>query len=1617
MNKRNMKKIFSFILIVIMITGSITPTFAAVTHYVVEKEGVKYQYAQKDLIESYYGDKNLYNNYISGKLQALLDDKNGYIDAENVFKYIANTEDVYVNNYTESKEAKVIEVGNLINLDSDGNAIDDETGLKVVEASFINTNTISVIFKGLDPLEIILENPLVHGQTKVTFMYEGVEYTANLNEAYIDQSQVAYVSSDFTYEGSTITGFSETGFSKFETKKSVNLPDKTKDGITITAIGPRAFMRDDFIAGTDEFTSPNGIKTLVLPSSLVEIGEEAFRYNALEGEVVFPETLEKIGNFGFFGNRITEVNLPDSVTEIGMSSFAINKIRKVDTSVNMKSIANGAFTRNLMLSEVILHEGLERIEQAAFNTSNLKEITIPSTVTYIGRDAFYGHALNSVEIPASVETVDRGAFGQRGISTLEKVILNEGLKVIGREAFANANISEVKLPYSLEKLEYRAFIGNPGVVKLYSHNPAHLSFNEQKNATTTQWFELIAVEETYVASDFNYGFMNYKPVMQPERQIFVITGFSEKGIEKSQTNGDLVIPKTVQIEKGGKHTTKSVEGIDREAFKNVSLKSVVFPETIGNYDFIINSSAFANSGLEEVVFNEGIKAIKEGAFTKNNLTKVYFPSTIVTIGNNSFAHNKINSLIFSDDVVAIQIDNYSFYDNELSEVHLPYSIFKFLKYVFKGNPGTEALLESQLHPNDSKDTGVVQLYTRNPEHLTSDTYIGLSKYHNIVNVAEKVNRTDLYSAIQNTKNIVLSDFPNKDVDIFLKELLSVKKIFKDEKSTQTDIDRSLDLLKNAVDNLMKSGNDKSSLRILIKEARVYSSQVYTPETYGLLELAIKEGEALLVDSTASDEAVKAKEEKIRKAIDSLEVRLDVSFTKDDFTYDGNKITGFSSTGEEKIKYNKNLILPNESLDGIVIEVIGEAAFQNIEPIWGSDTATPVGGIETLELPSQLKKIEDSAFKYNSLEKVDFPKTLEYIGALAFNANLIKSVYLPDSVTKLGQGVFSLNKIAELRLSPNLVEIENGAFSRNLNLTNIELHEGLTRIGQSAFIGAPIKSIKLPSTINTIESRAFSSTRLESVHIPSNIKVIEKEAFKQNAKFRTLKKVTFEEGLESIGKGAFMDGMISEVNLPYSLKELEDTAFEGNINTDKKSIIVKLHTTNESHLQFETPKSKKHQEIIFEGPLAYYALSFNVKNEAGIIVNDGRIQVNNSEGKILEDFTKVKPGEYSYVVSKEGYKDATGTTVVLNTDIVTDVILLDEEMKSDFVIDENGVIKEYKGSDTKLVIPNKVQGIVVTEIGDSVFDKKGLTSVEIPDTVITIGEYGFRGNKLKSIRLPKGLKTIKKGAFQSNELKSLDVPSSVDIIGNIAFSKNKIEKLNLPEGLKTIEDRAFQGNSLEELRIPGSVEVVAAYSFAVNPNLSSLILQEGIKEISVNAFNNDKSLKGEIILPSTLEHLYTSAFKVTGVTSLYIKGDENSSSIEIHSGISPNLEDIKFESPYKRAYIVFNPSGDVEVDLGTIDYSGEVDDLQTYLKEKLLVKESAYHVNKQDNTGKSDIMVSVDIDWNLEDIDLSSGLLVIYGTAKDFTVEDLENKGKNFTPPNPSGAGSKNIYKITINPMS
>lgn len=994
----------------------------------------------------------------------------------------------------------------------------------------------------------------------------------NIYASDVPQKQEVTAESDFEFDESSGT------IKKYKGKATdVVIPEKINEK-AVTTIGKGAFARK----GLTSVVIPEGVETIdqgafstnllteiKLPSTVKRIERLAFGMNKNLTKVEFNEGLEYIGQQAFFNDESLagEVIIPSTVKTVMTTSFnntgVIGLLLKGDkdsNSVLIKSELNGETITEIQSESPFKHirinfnslgkgEGdkyldLGKVEAKARSKEELQawldeNINTDFIATYVNKKVPSG--LNDKEVDLAK------------VWNLDKFDTSKEFEV-------TASIDRDKLP-EFEPIEgYTSPCVTCSATNLMIKLTVKLGESEQpeqpEQPTTEKWSQ----------EDFTYGEFKYKGRMEEESYRFGITGFSEKGKAKLAKNPDLVIPKEVTID--GK--TKQVEGINDNSFKNQKISSVTFPKT--DVEFIIKDSAFANSGITKVTFEEGLKSVESFAFKDNKLTEVSIPSTVWKIGSESFMNNQISKLEISDDVDSIQIDNFSFENNKLQLVKLPYSIFKIRHFVFKDNTGYE-------------NSKVVRLETRNPEHLQSSTYIiPESDHHKIVLVTD-IDRSELFQELQSVKSIVKSDYKQEQFDEFDKVLQEAKRIFKDEKSTQEQVDKAFDDLVKAEAKLRQSAPDRSKLRDSIKRAEELIPEAFEKESYDAMKKELDKAKEVLADLDKTSDEITAANKSLEEALSNLVIKKDYLYTSEDFTYEGNAITGFSENGKAKFKVNKDLVLPDKTPKGKDVEVIGKSAFSlEKDPgvNFGTDTVSSANGMVSVKLPQNLKRIEEDAFRLNNFKNVEFPSTLEYIGGSAFNGNRLEKVILPDSVKDVEGGAFSLNQITELRLSPNMTKVANGTFARNIKLKKLEIPEGIKVIEGSAFQGAPLKELTIAKTVEEIKGRAFTGHQLEELTIPGNVKKIGRQAFAHNIKWKRLKKLTLEEGIEEIGDSAFRFSLLKEVNLPKSLKKLSDTAFRDAETTDKKHVVVKLYTENYEHVRFNNEKSLVNQKVIFKG---------------------------------------------------------------------------------------------------------------------------------------------------------------------------------------------------------------------------------------------------------------------------------------------------------------------------------------------------------------------------------------------------------------------------------------------------
>jgi len=153
------------------------------------------------------------------------------------------------------------------------------------------------------------------------------------------------------------------------------------------------------------------------------------------------------------------------------------------------------------------------------------------------------------------------------------------------------------------------------------------------------------------------------------------------------------------------------------------------------------------------------------------------------------------------------------------------------------------------------------------------------------------------------------------------------------------------------------------------------------------------------------------------------------------------------------------------------------------------------------------------------------------------------------------------------------------------------------------------------------------------------------------------------------------------------------------------------------------------------------------------------------------------------------------------------------------IRHDGVLEQYTGSDTEVIIPSDV-----TVIGQAAFRNTPVKTIVFHDKVTEIQKDAFAmcGN-LQSVVIPSTIKKLGEGVFrQCNNLESVEIPSSIKIIPNNCFAGcGKLKTVSIENGVQEI-DKGFTGcSSLSAILVPPSVLKINDFAFSGCTNLKTL----------------------------------------------------------------------------------------------------------------------------------------------------------------------------------------------------
>ncbi|MDU2132478.1 MAG: leucine-rich repeat domain-containing protein, partial [Finegoldia magna] len=516
--------------------------------------------------------------------------------------------------------------------------------------------------------------------------------------------------------------------------------------------------------------------------------------------------------------------------------------------------------------------------------------------------------------------------------------------------------------------------------------------------------------------------------------------------------------------------------------------------------------------------------------------------------------------------------------------------------------------------------------------------------------------------------------------------------------------------------------------------------------------------------------------------------VDDKYTADDFEIVGDTVYGFSKSGVQKLKRNRNVVLPSKSKENV-----------------------------------DLKKIASFAFVYNKSSAID-----EYTQREGENGEVNNLDVDGNEIKKLGEDFQQLD-IESVEIPEGYTYIGQDAFEENSNIKSVNLPNSITKISDYAFAHLSLKTIKLPDNLKFLGDQVFFDNQIEGkLILPKNLTNLGERAFKSNQ----ITDLEFNcEKLEIIKEEAFQDNKIKQVKLPDSVKKIEIGAFNGNLGDENYAMKVVL-------ISNENVDNKDSSSIVNpteEDKTTSVDVDSSKWDEKDFVFDKGKVLGFSSIGKlkVRENKNLVIPEKNGkYVVDEIGddaFRNVNFENSSLNKYDLKSVKLPKTVKKIGKFAFQSNYLTEFEAPEALKII------------GDGAFMNNKIEMLELGENTEIIGSSAFHINKLFAIVIYPNVKEIGISAFRNNDAQNvMFMGDKVEKIGEMAFCNNKISELDLSllTKLKEISVQTFYKNSITKVTLPENLESVSEEAFRYN-NLKEVVFSNKIKEIRFNAFDDNK----------------------------------------------------------------------------------------------------------------------------------------------------------------------------------
>lgn len=478
------------------------------------------------------------------------------------------------------------------------------------------------------------------------------------------------------------------------------------------------------------YPAGNLSENYIIPNSVKTIAEEAFKFCPHLEFVHIPDYVTEIGDSAFAHcTALKELIIGTGVASIGKGAYnkctSLKALTYNAENCVSPSSASEAWFADAHLTDITIGSSVKTIPNyLAYSQIELAEITIPDSITSIGKSAFSGctnlKSVNYHAIDCKSPTLKNAWFKDCPISKLiigdsvltipnylayqqvKLSVLHIGNHVttIGNKSFYGCEkLGSVSIPNSVENIGNEAFSQCPNLITIKIGRGVK-SVGGDAFALSHIIGRYVHIEDLRAWLNIKFTTLNSNPLANSDDVYFNGEKLVDLEIPNDVTSINnyaftgLRWLKSVKI-------PSSVKSVGDYAFRGcVDLTSVTFSDSLGT----IGKYAFDNChNLKSINLPNSLTSIDDGAFEFcHSLTDVDIPNSVTAIGEFAFCGTGLTSVTIPNSVVTI--GRYAFSNTGLTSVIIPNSVTNLGIVPFNGCTNLNCLIVDDANPKyDSRD--------------------------------------------------------------------------------------------------------------------------------------------------------------------------------------------------------------------------------------------------------------------------------------------------------------------------------------------------------------------------------------------------------------------------------------------------------------------------------------------------------------------------------------------------------------------------------------------------------------------------------------------------------------------------------------------------------------------------------------------------------------------------------------------------------------------------------------------------------------------------------------------------------------------------------------------------